>query len=78
MKIRRIYNESSNITDLSKDRIHLNLSYNEWKKIQNFIDFVRWELPKGSRLQKQAENIHNSLMHIQELEPIWTDNKGRV
>lgn len=79
MKIRIIYSEqSSSIEDMSKDRIHLNLSYNEWTKIRDFIDFSRWELPKGSRLQKLAENLNNCLKNAEELTPIWANEEGRV
>ena len=74
MKIRKIYKESTSLTDLSKDRVHLNLSWNEWNKLRNFIDFVRWELPKDSRLQKQAQNLNNCIKNAQELESIWDED----
>lgn len=71
MKIRKIYKESSKLEDFSKDRVQINMSWNEWKKIRCFIDFVRWELPQNSRLQKQAQNLNNCIKNAQELEPIW-------
>lgn len=75
MKITRIYKESTSLEDMSKDRIQLDLSWNEWRKLENFIDFVRWELPRNSRLQKQAQNLNNCIKYAQELDSIWK-NEG--
>lgn len=74
MKKRMIYKESASVSDMSKDRVHLNLSYQEYMKLWMLIQ-IGTDYIENKVWQKKAENIKRMLAHCEELEPIWDKSK---
>lgn len=73
MKKKFIYWENSEeIENMSKDRVILNLSYSEFRKLEDFINWVEWDLKADSKLRLKARYLVNMFEKAEKLEPEWT------
>ena len=69
MKAKRIFSENSKFTDLSKDRIILDLSWKEYQNLIELINAARWpNIYQNQKLGKRFDRDLTSALEKAEVE----------